>query len=372
MNLNLILILLFAFGALVCSNEGVKNAKGLFIGWCTTLLLLSVTCKSAYYGTQNGGGADTLSYIQGFKDVLTMSFGDIWEAFLDRYIRGVGDYDIGYLLLQWMISRFSSSYHVFSTIADLLFFIPFAKILNKYCDNIIEILLAFLLYLALFHTYAMYWARQFYAMGFGLMFFLCYSEKKYIKGGIALLLGMTIHMSSLLVLIPFALSLLSVRSIKALHVVALLLIPVVLLLANPIIAFMGNFIGIERYANYGQGEMQGGATTYILLSEVLSIICLVLTNKNRFEDVRFKYIYAMAPVFTFFAPLIASNGSMIRITAYSQVFIIVLLPYLMAQRFGNKSKAYMFVMILALCFLMLKGGHYPYEFFWNIDPQELW
>ena len=372
MNLNLILILLFAFGALVCSSEGVKNAKDLFVGWCTTLLLLSVTCKSAFYGTQNGGGADTLVYIQEFKEVIDMSFDDIWEAFLDRYIRGVGDYDIGYLLLQWVVSMFSSSYHVFSTIADLLFFIPFAKILKKYCSTVIEVFFAVLLYLSLFHTFAMYGARQFYAMGFGLMFFLCYSEKKYIKGSVALLLGMTIHMSSLLVLIPFALSFLPDKTVKTTHWIALLLIPVVWLVANPIISYMGDFIGMEKYAAYGEGEMQGGATTYILLSEILSIICLVLTNKQCFEDVKFKYLYAMAPVFTFFAPLIASNGSMIRVTAYSQVFIIVLLPYLMAQRFGNKSKAYMFVMILALCFLMLKGGHYPYEFFWVSDPEYLW
>lgn len=135
---------------------------------------------------------------------------------------------------------------------------------------------------------------------------------------------------------------------------------------------MGNFIGIERYANYGAGEMQGGATTYILLSTALSIVCLILTAKSTFEDPRFKYLYAMAPVFTFFTPLVASNGSMMRITAYSQIFEVVLLPYLVSHKFGKNANAYLLVMAVTLCFLMLKGGHYPYEFFWNTDHRNLW
>lgn len=179
-------------------------------------------------------------------------------------------------------------------------------------------------------------------------------------------------MSSLLVLIPFAFSFLSGKTVKTAHCVALFLIPVVWLVANPIISYMGNVIGMEKYAAYGEGEMVGGATTYILLSEALSIICLILTKKEYFDDVKFKYLYAMAPAFTFFAPLIASNGSMIRITLYSQIYVTVLLPYLFTYRLGDKSKTYIWAMIAALCFLMLKGGYYPYEFFWTTDPIDLW
>lgn len=370
MNLKLILIILFFVGAFVFSNK--NNGKSKFIVWCTTFLWLSVVLESVFYGTQNGGGADTLTYAKMFKDMINVPLSEIGNSFVNRYIHGRSESDIGYSLLVWFISRFSSSYHFFRAVACLLFYIPFSKLLNKYCTSVLEVLFTEVLYLALFHTFAMYGARQLYALGFGLMFFLFYSEKRYKPAVVALLLGVTIHMSSLLVIIPFAFSFLSDKTVKTAHCVTLFLIPVVWIVANPIISYMGNAIGMEKYAAYGEDEMTGGATTYILLSEILSIICFALTNKQCFEDIRFKYLYAMAPAFTFFAPLIASNGTMIRITLYSQIYVTVLLPYLFTNRLGDKSKTYFLAMIVVLCFLMLKGGHYPYEFFWTTDPIDLW
>ena len=275
-------------------------------------------------------------------------------------------------MLQWAVSRFTDKYHIFSTLADLLFYIPFAKILNKYCNSIAELFLAFMLYISLFHTFAMFGARQFFAMGFGLMFFLCYSERKYKKAFIALLLGVTLHMSLLLVLVPFVISFFSGKTIKVIHVVTLLLVPAVLLFANPIISFMGNFVGIEKYANYGSHEMHGGATTYILLSEALSVVCLVLTDKTYFQDGKYKFAYAMAPAFTFFAPLIASNGTMMRVTIYSQIFITVLLPYLVGAKWKVNARPYISLLSFCLAYLILKDGYYPYEFFWKVDPEYLW
>lgn len=352
------------------SREDVKNGKSKFIAWCTTFLWLSVVLKSAYYGTQNGG--DTLNYVQLFKKDLSLSFSEIWARAIDRYVRRSNENDVGYFLLEWLISRFSDSYHFFSAIADLLFFIPFAKLLNRYCCTVLEVLFAMTLYLALFHTFAMYGARQFYAIGLGIMFFHLYSEKKYKSAWIPLLFAATIHMSSLLMLIPFGLSFLSGRTLRRSHLVALLLIPAAWIAANYIIFNMGEFIGMEKYAAYGKGEMAGNATTYILMSEVLSIICLALTNLKCFKDAKFKYLYSMAPVFTFFAPLIASNGSMIRITVYSQIYITVLLPYLLHSRYGKKEKKYIWALLAVLCFLIFKGGYIPYEFFWVADPKRLW
>lgn len=372
MDLKLILIILFGLGALFCSSKDMKNGKSKFIWWCTILLWLSAVLESVYYGSQNGGGADTLSYAQSFKHDIQMSFPKIWDKFIGRYANKDSENDVGFLLLEWFISRISSSYHFFRAVACLLFFIPFAKLLNRYCCTVLEVLFAMTLYLALFHTFAMYGARQFYAIGLGIMFFHLYSEKKYKSAWIPLLFAATIHMSSLLVLIPFGLSFLSGRTLRRSHLVALLLIPAAWIAANYIIFNMGEFIGMEKYAAYGKGEMAGNATTYILMSEVLSIICLVLTNLKCFNDAKFKYLYSMAPVFTFFAPLIASNGSMIRITIYSQIYITVLFPYLLHSRYGKKENIYIWALLAVLCFLIFRGGYIPYEFFWVADPKRLW
>lgn len=373
MNLKLILIIIFALGAVLYSNQGAIGRKR-YISWCSFFILISVSLKCSTYGILGGGGADTLSYIHTYKSICNMSFQEIWNSFLDRYVYHTGsEEDEGFFLMQWVVSRFTDKYHIFSTVADLLFYIPFAKILDRYCGSILELLFAFLLYLALFHTFAMFGARQFFAMGCGLISFLCYSEKKYIKALVALLFGITLHMSLLLILVPFVLSFFPGKALKSVHGVSLLLVPIVMLLANPIISFMGDFVGIDKYASYGKGESRGGATTYIVLSSVLSFLCLILTNEKNFQDDKFKYIYAMAPVFTFFAPLIYSNGTMIRITIYSQIFVTVLLPYLCRRRLTNEdSTRLLSIMGVALVILMLKDGYYPYEFFWNVDSPSLW
>ncbi|MCQ2181798.1 MAG: EpsG family protein [Bacteroidales bacterium] len=367
MNLKVALIFVFLIGAAL-----FRHSKKSFVNWCSFFLLLSISLKSVFYGTLDGGGADTYNYVEKYKDVLYMSFKDVWKSFIERYFYFVGEDDIGYLLLEWLISRFSSSYHVFSTILDLVFFIPFAKLIDKYCQTISEALFAFILYLSLAHTFGMYGARQFYAMGFTILFFLYYSEKQYKKSFAALFIGATIHLSCLLALIPFAISFLKPKAIRITHLITLIMIPIVFLAVNRIILFMGNFIGMEKYATYGLGDVHGGAITYILLSELISIFCFFMAKGDMLEDEKFKYLYSMAPVFTFFSPLIFSNGSMMRITIYSQIYLTVLFPYIVHHRFPNKYNIYISLAIIALLFFTLRGGYIPYEFFWKSDSMDLW
>lgn len=290
---------------------------------------------------------------------------------VERYVYNESEEDIGYLLLQKLVSLYTSDFHLFTFIAELLFFVPFGMLLYRYAKSSLELCFAFIFYLALVHVHAMTGARQFYAMGFGIMFFLFYTEKRYTHAAIALLAGMSIHLSLLLTVIPFALSFLRPMSLKYVHVILFVGFPIVMMMPNTFIAFMGNFIGSEKYAEYGMKAVVGGTETFIFLLEFLSLLCLFGIKKIELANEKKKYLYAMVPCFTFFGPLIYSNGSMMRISMYSYLYLTLLLPLAVEGLFKNNKNETICFMTVALSLLMLRGGQ-DYYFFWQVDPVITW
>ena len=124
---------------------------------------------------------------------------------------------------------------------------------------------------------------------------------------------------------------------------------------------------MEKYANYGSDTIHGGAVTYISMMAFLSFFCYVSIKKTDLTcNETIRNFYIMAPLFTIFAPLIRSNGSMDRITLYFYIYIVLLVPYGIECMFskGNKNFAY-FGAIGGLAFLSLMSGGLEYYFFWQ-------
>ena len=366
MNLTLVLISLLVILGLISQNtsQGRKN----YIIISCLLLLLSASLRSLSYGSV---GNDTMNYFHMFTNITESSWSEIWDMFVARYFASGGEEDIGFLVLMKLISYITSSFHAFTFIAELLFFIPFGIYLYRFSNGILELIFAFIFYTALVHTHAMSGARQFYAMGFGILVFLYFCKKEYKKAAISLLLGATIHLSLLLVVLPCLVAYLTPKQMKTIHIALFILFPIVMLMPNQIISFMGNVIGVERYADYGSQDVVGGTETFIFLLELLSLICYIGISKEDIENSNdIKNLYAMIPCFTFFGPLIFSNGSMIRISMYSYMYLTLLLPYALKGIFKSNYKEVMCIFILALSFLM--KGSMTYHFFWQVDPIYTW
>ena len=155
--------------------------------------------------------------------------------------------------------------------------------------------------------------------------------------------------------------------LKTFHLACFLAFPIVLMFPNEMISFMGDAMGIEKYSNYGDSPVQGGATTYIILIEMLSAFIFVAIKKGdiKTNDIIRKF-YVMAPLFTIFAPLIRSNGSMDRITLYFYLYIVLLVPYGLDCIFkkSDRNMGYL-IAIGALAFLSMYKGGLEYYFFWQ-------
>lgn len=371
MNINLILILcIVLLGGILSATDTPKVRKS-YIIFCSFLMILSAALRNLGYGAE---GADTMNYFYMFKNISDSSWQEIWQLFVARYFASGGEEDIGFLILMKVISCFTNSFHVFTFVAQLLFFVPFGIYLYRFSRSMLDLMFAFVFYLSLVHSHAMTGARQFYAMGFGIMVFLYFYKKQYKYALISLVLGMTLHLSLLLVVIPCFLSYLSPVRLKRIHLCLWFLFPVVMIIPNQIISFMGTFVGVEKYADYGSRAIAGGTETFIFLLEALSLFCYIgIKTEDLVTSRKIKTLYAMVPCFTFFGPLIYSNGSMIRISMYSYMYLTLLLPFALRGLVKGNGKLAIWMAIFVLSVLSLKGGYGDsYYFFWEVDPQYTW
>jgi hypothetical protein len=315
-------------------------------------------------------GSDTENYYGMFSRAQNMSWAEVWREFLDRYVNSSSEEDAGYTVLQKLVSIFTTSWPLFVIVAQLIFFIPLSKLLYKYSTSMRQLIFAYILYVALFHIIALSGGRQLYAIGMTIFSLLYLVKKRYVPAIICIVIGAFLHLSCLLFLLPILLSRFNSKILKKIHLVSLLLVPLIIYTVNPIILFMGSFLGSEKYSQYGKEEVAGGATTFIILMIVCSIYCYVVFTEKHLECHRFLFIlYAMVPLFTLFSPLIYSNGSMIRVSMYFHLYLMLLLPFALDSTFKGKSRPMVyFIAIALLLFLSLRDGGLLYHFYWQ-EPQ---
>lgn len=369
MHINLVLIpFVIILGLLLSTNDNDKNRR-LYIVLCSVVLLFVAAMRSPEWMTSTYH-IDTFLYQSLFEDTIDSGWGGFWANVYSRYWLHEGDNDVGYLALQLIIGLFTHSFFIFSLVADLLFFVPFGVILYRYSTSIRQIIFAYVFYIALVQVFLLGGARQIFAIGFDMMAFLAIADRKTWRAIIFLLLGASIHFSSFLFVIPLLMIRFAPnpRTLKLLHLVCFLAFPIVLLFPNQIIVFMGEAVGMEKYANYGNQEIRGGATTFIILIELLSLFCFIAIKRKDLEkkDNR-RLLYVMTPFMTLLAPLIHADGAMIRVSLYYHLFLTLLVPYAIDCLFNERSRriAY-FIAIGALAFMVLSGGGTRYYFFWQV------
>lgn len=369
MHINLFLIpFIIALGLIFGQKDNRRNRLR-YIILSSIVLILIAALRSPEWMT-NTYSIDTLNYKGYFEETFDMGWDEFWHSFYMRYFLGVDDFDVGFVALNKFISLFTHEFWVYSMVADLLFFIPFGIILYRYTTSIRQIMFAFVFYVALVQVFFFGGARQMFSLGFDLMALLSIIDRKRLRAVIFFVLGISIHFSSILFAVPLMMIWYGVnpRMLKFLHAICFALFPVVLMFPNEMIVFMGNTVGMEKYADYGKGAIQGGATTFIILIETLSLFCLlVIKRKDLVVNLNSRIFYVMAPLLTFFAPLIISNGSMIRISLYYHIFLVLLVPYAIDCAFGKKNSSMGYVgAIGALSLLALAGGGMTYYFFWQV------
>src|SRR5690606_6624025 len=103
---------------------------------------------------------------------------------------------------------------------------------------------------------------------------------------------------------------------------------------------------------------------------LVSLFCYIAIKKSELMRSRsLSNIYLMLPLFTFFGPLIYSNGSMIRISMYFHLYMMLLIPLAVNRYFEGYARTAVYsVLLLTLMWLSLRDGGLIYNFYWD-EPE---
>lgn len=358
----LVLFLAFIFGR----KFNDKSKKAYIIG-ANFFLILFCSIRSIEVGP------DTFNYVEKFHDALTMSWSDLPQMVIQRYVLRTEETDVGFIILEKLVTLFTPNFQIYTFIIDLIFFIPFGIFLYRYTNNLYQLVFAYVFFISLVYVFFLSGGRQMQAMGFELMSFFYIIKDKYIKALILTLIGMLIHLSMLLV-VPYILACWFFKKKgKVIHLITIILYPLVLISVSRVLLLMSNFIGMDRYSKYGEVEVQGGATVFIAMILFLSVFCYIAIRKRNLQkSVSLQKLYMALPFMTITGPLIYSNGSMIRICLYYFIFMTLLVPTALELSMQKSIVKKTYVLAIAvLIVLKLASGGIDYDFFWN-DQQGSW
>lgn len=361
--MNIKLLLYFVIIVLGLVLYSGKDPKGVKRKWYVIIIISLLIMESCLRNIVVG--PDTSSYYADFMYYSNQSWAEIMSSFRNAYVEGEGK-DPGYLVFMRLALMFSSNFNVYLFFCALVFFVPLGIILYRYSTHILQLIFAFTLYVSLFHIVALSGVRQQIATGFCFMAFLQLDKGNNWKAILLILLGSTIHISTMIFLAVPALRLLSPGVIKSIHFGSFITIPAVIAFAGPIMLFLASFLANDYYSGYGESESQGGAATYIVLMELLSLFCYIAISKKLIADSdRMKLLYVMLPMLTITAPLISLNGAMIRVGQYFTLYMMLLVPKAIDSVSRKGSTILYTIMIAALVILSMRSGDFDYYFFWQ-------
>lgn len=363
MNIKAILFFIIILLGLLLGNS--EDSKGQNRKWYVIIIITLLILESSLRNISVG--PDTEGYYFSFIEVKYLTWQNILSSFREAYVEGEGK-DIGYVVLMKLVYSISDNFNLLLFICAIFFFVPLGILLYRYSTNILQMVFAFSLYVALFHIVALSGIRQQVATGFSFMAFLQLGKNHNLKAILLIALGAFIHISVLIfLLVPF-IKIIFPKRVKSIHLFSFATIPFALIFAGQIMLYLSSFLINDYYAVYGESESVGGAYTYIILMELLSLFCYFAIRKDSIQDnPDLNLWYIMLPLATMTAPLISFNGAMIRVGQYFTLYMMLLVPMaidIMFKSINNRRVVY-YGFIVILLVMSFRGDVFRYYFFWQ-------
>lgn len=338
---------------------GRNNRKGFIILVCT-ILCAEAGLRHVYVGT------DTYRYYYSFQEAQNMLWSDILMEFKYSFIDGTSK-DPGYLIVEKTFHYISDDWQLYLFTLAAFFFICLGRFIYQNTESPLQVLFAFVLYMALFHMVILCVFRQAICMAISFLLFPYLVKKKWIFYIVLTLLASTIHRSMLLILFMIPLSMLPMEQKKRGLMLSFLSVPLVAIFARPIIAYMASTIKNEYYSQYAESQGFGGAVFYFLMCAMVALYIFI--NIKYFESRKRSIYVAGIILLTAFAPLIIVHGALIRISQYFAFYMMFAIPIALDKRQNSQKAAYTIVILLLLALSM--RAKFVYFFFWEYVPFDL-
>ena len=352
-------LFLFAYLALlIYQNNGNHTQKRQ--GYVTFLIVLLVL-QSALRNL--AVGEDTFSYAMEWEKHGAQTWHEIWQAVVSTYVYGEGK-DAGYFIVIKLLNYIIPNFRCFLFVYATFLFIAMFRLVDRHLTSLPQIYLAFCLYQVLFYSFfSVTGIRQGMATIVTFWGMQWIYENKLMKFTVAILLASLIH-KSVLIFLPFYFIAKFPKS-HFLLMASLIAMPFLFPVARTIATFLVDISGAEQYRMYAESDMEtGGATSFLIMMIVISILCLCAKIKNK-ESIPDSVINALAMA-VLFTPMMWVDTSLMRVIQYFSIFALIGLPLAITNLpVGRNIRSTVYWVIMLVFIITTIRHNYVYGFFWE-------
>lgn len=309
-----------------------------------SLFCLIAICQSGLRDLGNlSMGNDTPVYQMKYNELLMIPWDFVWEKF-SIISEEYSGRDSGYEVFMKFTQLFSENFAFFMFLTAVIFLVPFSMLIYKYVKSYLGIILAFLVYFALFTNIVNSFMRQAVALGV-ILFAIRYIQNRNWKMFFLLMAFVSTIHSSAIVATPLYFLPKFCKTEKWLRLV-LFSVPVLMIFQQTIYVFL---LTGTVYEDYVSAE-RVSPINYMLLEGFISILTYIYykdVKKTKDYEILISGVIGTALLF----PVLLMGNSMLRISYYYVVFLIPLLSVILDQiAIGNKMRIAIYIPVL--CFFL--------------------
>ncbi|MDD6483131.1 MAG: EpsG family protein [Clostridiales bacterium] len=335
-----------------------KNGKLAFCIVVALELILLSGLRSMYVG------ADTISYYGMFKEYSQMSWGELFERFVMFIKDDSNSYalrDPGYGFLVKMFTSICGSYRIYLIFIAALFHGPLMYLIYKHSKNAyVSTLIYFCLY---FDFFGITGIRQTIALMLTtILCYDCFEKKKTLRVIVLSLIAFFIHKSSIMFMIFYMyMRFLAPKKVSSNYTAAaLILIVLAFVFRNQIMGVAVKFLGYEQYTDY---KTKTGA--YVFGSVMLALLLVTIWRKNLIKSENGTVLINALFAALLLLPMAFINPTNMRITYYTNFYMILLIPEIIDTFEGNHRIFFVYGMLALLIGLYIRSMEL-YAFFWQV------
>lgn len=297
------------------TNKKSNQGRGFLIGILCMLAILQSGLRDI---SQLPDANDTPNYQYRYEEVSKSSWGELFDVF-SVYSSEYGERDRGYPIFMKVTQVFINDFTFFMFLTSAIFIVSLSYLINKYVKSFLGVILSFLIYFALFTNIVDSFMRQAITLSivlFALRYILTRDWKRYF---LLVLIALTIH-SSAIVAVPFYFLPRLCGNRKWL-LLALIISPVMVYCIR---SFMAIFLVGTVYGQYTEEDAEN-PMNYIMLVYVVSLFVFICFDK--LKEIKDSDLLMSASLGSLLLlPITAVGNTVLRISYYYVLFVIVLVP----------------------------------------------
>ena len=255
---------------------------------------------------------------------------------------GTNEKELGYRLLNKIVSVFTDNFHVFMVIVAMVSVIPLWVLYEKDCEGE-ALTIAMFVAVA---PFSMYFSglRQVIAMAFAVPALMLTRKKKLLPFVLCVAAAVAFHFSAFIMIVMYPLYRAKITKNWLFAVVPAMAL--IFIFNRPIFSFLLGFLENTKYESYGTSET--GAYGMLILYALLAAAILFITSDNADalseDDIGYRNLMLLTVCLQMFSPL---SSIAMRMNYYYLIFLPIAVPRL----FKRASPKYKQIVSIG-CFLL--------------------